>query len=140
MSLVLYPLLTAAFYYLGAHATITAWMHTRYPDSVRGFMECAACSGTWYGFGVAVGFGYGADVPFLGLPGANVATVLLVGLCSMVWTPLVAALHLRALLSIHETQQAFADHAEAALNAELRAMAQASAPPKLPVIIPGGDS
>lgn len=86
----LYPLLTTALYYLFARAEVTRWLWSRYPAWLDGPVWCAACSGTWYGVAC-----YGLlrlHVPFFGLePSWWVAAIA--GLCSLVWTPLLAALH-----------------------------------------------
>lgn len=91
----LYMLLTTAAYHLGARALITEWLWSRYPTSLDNFMQCAACSGTWYGllFGLA-GQG-GLELDFLGLTGRWSA--LAVGAGAMVWTPVLAAVHERSL-------------------------------------------
>ena len=92
---VLYPLLTCAAYYLGARAEITRFVWSRYPRRVDAFMACAACSGLWYG--LAAGYlGVYLDVSFMGIPPDHWITPLLVGFCSLVWTPILAWLHLGA--------------------------------------------
>lgn len=88
------PLITAALYHLGARAVITQAIHSRYPAWLAGFMNCAACSGTWYGFACGT-IGLIAGVPFLG--STAIWTPLVVALMSMVWTPIVAAVHERAM-------------------------------------------
>jgi hypothetical protein len=93
MSLLLYPLLTAAAFYLGSRAVITTWLWSRYPARLAAFMDCAACSGFWYGAGAALVF----QQPFLGLDGHAWTTPIVVGLCSIIWTPVVAAMQQRAL-------------------------------------------
>lgn len=100
----LYMLLTTGLYYLGAWAKITKPLWSRYPNGLTSFMECAACTGMWYGTLVGL-CGWYADLPFLGLSTQQEAPVyaLLVGVCAMVWTPPLAWLHLRAL---HEIAQA----------------------------------
>ena len=96
-ALILYALCSSSLFYLGSRARITSWLWTRYPLRFAVFMDCPACAGTWYGFGLAAIGGYGFDLPFLGLPGAHPATVLIAGLVSMTTTPLVAGLMQRAL-------------------------------------------
>lgn len=93
---VLYALLTGCFYYLGARAKITQWLWSRYPKWLDNFMMCSACSGFWYGLGVGFGLGWWRELPFLGLPGRLWVTPIVIALCSIVWTPIVAAIHLRA--------------------------------------------
>jgi hypothetical protein len=92
-ALVLYPLLTAAIFYLLARAMITSWLWSRYPPRLDAFLSCAACAGTWYGAGVALAVGYPLDLPFLGLDGRAWYTPVFVAGCSMIWTPMIAVLH-----------------------------------------------
>lgn len=94
--LVLYPLLTAAIFYLGSRAVITSWIWSRYPRWLAMLADCAACSGFWAGLGVA----WALRFPFLGLDGHHWFTPVVVGLCSMIWTPLVAALHQHAMITL----------------------------------------
>ena len=91
MSIILYMLVTPALYYLGSRAMLTAPLWTRYPARFSLFMDCSACSGTWYGALVGTFGGYYLGLPFLGLDGDNPVTIGLVALCSMTWTPIVAA-------------------------------------------------
>lgn len=98
---ILYPLLCACAYYLGAAAKITAWLWSRYPRGFDEFMVCPACSGFWYGLACA-GVGAWLRLDFLGLPPRSGYTWLLVALCAIVWTPLVSRLHLA---SLHYFQQ-----------------------------------
>jgi hypothetical protein len=93
-SLVLYPILTTVLYFLGARATITKFLWSRYSGRLDAFMTCAACSGFWYGLLVAAVFRW----PFLGLPGGSVLTVGLVAAASIFWTPILAHWHIRALV------------------------------------------
>lgn len=90
-TLVLYALLTAALYYLGARAVITSWLWSRYPRWLAKVTDCSACSGFWYGVAVS-------EVlrrPLCSIPGDAWYLPILVGLCSMVWTPIVAcAMHI----------------------------------------------
>ncbi len=95
--ILIYPLLTAALYYLGARALVTKWLWSRYPKKLDDFMNCAACSGFWYG--VTVGLvGHAAGVPFLGSTAWSV--VVVIGLASVIWTPVVANLHDRAIAQL----------------------------------------
>lgn len=92
-----YPLITASLYYLGARALITQPIWSRYPPRFDSFMSCAACSGFWYGFLVGI-FGLVAQVPFLGV--AAWWTPFVVGLGSMIWTPIVADWHERSIMGL----------------------------------------
>jgi hypothetical protein len=96
-----YPLLTAAAFYLGSQAVITRAIWSRYPKWLDSFMSCAACSGFWYGVLVAL-LGWWKEWTFLGLPGRDPVTVIVVGLCSIVWTPLLAYHHLVAMTAISQ--------------------------------------
>lgn len=89
-TLILYPLWTAALFYLGSRAVITSAIWSRYPHGLAKFMDCAACAGTWYGALAALLGGYVLDLPFGSLPGKQIETIAAVALCSMVWTPIVA--------------------------------------------------
>lgn len=98
-ALVLYPLLTVALYYLGARAMITRffweWTERDLPK-LGAFLGCAACAGTWFGAFVGA-FGYGIlGWRFLGVDGALLNTILPAA-CAMVWTPILAAVHDRAM-------------------------------------------
>lgn len=95
--ILIYPLLTAALYYLGARAMITQFLWSRYSARVDAFMQCAACTGFWYGAGLGV-VGLCTRTPFLG----SLAwwTPFVVGLASIVWTPIVANVHEAALLQL----------------------------------------
>lgn len=95
-ALILYPLLCAAAYYLAARAKITRPLWSRYPRWLDEFTLCAACSGFWYGLACG-GLGWWLKLPLGGLPPREPATVVIVGLAAIVWTPVVAAAHLRAL-------------------------------------------
>jgi Na+(H+)/acetate symporter ActP len=100
MTIVLYVLLTTALYYLFARATITKPLWSRYPQWLDYYTMCAACSGFLYGVAVALAIGWTQDLPFLGLSGRFWVTPIVVGLGSLVWTPILADLHVRALLQL----------------------------------------
>ena len=85
-------MLTTAAYYLGSRAMITRPIWSLYPPRLAAFMDCPSCSGFWYGLIVgAIGCG-GLGLPFLGLDTLQLYTPLAVALCSMVWTPVLAAI------------------------------------------------
>lgn len=90
--LILYALLTTAAYYLGSRARVTSWLWSRYPPGFGRFMDCAACSGTWFGFGFGVALAWGVGVSPLGIPSDEWYTPFLIGMGSMVWTPILAGL------------------------------------------------
>ena len=96
--ILIYPLLTTALFYLGARAQITQPLWSRYPTKLDAFMSCASCSGFWYGLTVAAAIGIPTKTPFLGATAWW--TIPLVGVCSIVWTAWLAALHEKALHSL----------------------------------------
>jgi hypothetical protein len=83
--------LTSAAFYLGTRAVLTSWLWSRYPRPFARFMDCAACSGGWFGFtvGVLALMGY---LPLPEFLPARWYTVIVIGLCSIVWTPIVSGL------------------------------------------------
>jgi hypothetical protein len=91
-SLLVYSLLTSSLYYLGSRATITTFLWSKYPPALARFMDCAACAGTWFGFGLGLVLLLGRKLSLPGLPGDAWYSPFLVGLCSMVWTPIIAGL------------------------------------------------
>jgi len=97
---VLYALLTTAAYYLLARAMITKFLWSRYPKWLDYYTLCAACSGMLYGAAIALAIGWWRDLPFLTLPGRFWVTPIVVGLCSMIWTPILAAKHVKALVEL----------------------------------------
>lgn len=83
---IVYPLLTAALFYLGSRAKISEFIWSRYPAKLVSFMDCAACTGFWYG--LVASFVLRLDVGALVV--TNWYTPLVIALCSMAWTPIVA--------------------------------------------------
>lgn len=84
----IYALLTSSAFYLGSRAVITRALWSRYPRRLAAFMDCAACSGFWYGLGFALLLRDKLSQPF----GAGIPSSILVGLCSIITTPIVAGL------------------------------------------------
>jgi hypothetical protein len=84
----IYALLTSAAFYLGSRAVITRKLWSRYPINLAKFMDCAACSGAWYGFLASAIL----RLPLPGILANEWASVPVIGLCSIVWTPIVAGL------------------------------------------------
>lgn len=91
MNLILYALLSAAMFYLGSRALITRAIWSRYPQRVAQFMDCAACTGFWWGTIWALIIGRYFELDAGPLPALHPATPALVGLCMVVLTPLSAA-------------------------------------------------
>lgn len=89
--LLAYASITAALYYLGSRAVITQPLWSRYPRKIARFMDCAACTGFWYGLLVAF---------FLPPPWGGWYAEILVGLGSISWTPVVANLVQTSLQSL----------------------------------------
>lgn len=90
-TMLLFALLCGALYYLGSRALLTSWLWTRYPPAFARFMDCAACTGFWYGALLTFGAGWlnrplPFELPFDGI------SMIAVGLCTLVLTPLVAGL------------------------------------------------
>lgn len=110
-ALILYALFTPALWYLFGRAMITEWLWSWYEDTFPrfgDFMKCAACAGTWWGFVVGV-FGHEVlGLHFLGID--EHWSFLLVGICSMWWTPVLAAVHDRALRWLSGTHAADIEH------------------------------
>lgn len=93
-----YPFITAAAFYLGSRAKITEALWSRYPKPFARFMDCAACAGFWYGLILQAIVGIGPQhLDFLGFTWQDPATPFIVGLCSLVWTPIIAAVMQSAL-------------------------------------------
>jgi hypothetical protein len=83
-----YALLTTALFYLGSRAQVTAWLWSKYPPGFARFMDCAACSGFWYGTTLAVALPQ-VDPTLVVFTGP--LAPILTGLCALVWTPAGAA-------------------------------------------------
>ncbi|KKL70339.1 hypothetical protein LCGC14_2105920 [marine sediment metagenome] len=84
---------TTAAYYLLWRAEITRWLWSRYPFHVERLIGCAACSGTWYGFGLGW-VGRELNMSVLGVtPNATVPYLAVCALIGLVWTPILAYLH-----------------------------------------------
>jgi hypothetical protein len=92
-SLVLYSLLTSAAFYLGSRAKITQPLWSRYPKGFARFADCASCTGFWYGlfFGMALSW-RPISLPVAGIPPGSWYAPLIIAMCSIVTTPIVAGL------------------------------------------------
>lgn len=85
--MIILALLTTSAFYLGSRAVVTEFLWSRYPVRFARFMDCAACSGFWYGLIAGAALGPTMELP----PTLNlVYGPVLIGLCSIVWTPIVA--------------------------------------------------
>ncbi len=93
----LYAMLSSSFFYLGSRALVTSWAWRHYPQAFAKFMDCAACSGWWYGLILAFTLGRYADLDFFGLASHDLLTPIVVAFCSLVWTPIVAGVMQRGL-------------------------------------------
>lgn len=91
MIILLYALFSTSMFYLGSRALITEALWTLYPPRFARLMDCAACTGFWWGLiaHVAIGRTFGVDVG--PLPADHVATPLVAGLAMLVLTPILAA-------------------------------------------------
>lgn len=89
--ILVYALLTSATFYLGSRAVITQWLWSRYPPRLARFMDCAACAGFWYGVIVGALGTWAFEPAGSGLLGIREwYSPVIIGLCSIVWTPIVA--------------------------------------------------
>jgi len=88
-TLALFAILSAAIFYLGSRALITRWLWSRYSPTFARFMDCAACTGFWLGAVLSLTLGQDRDPVFH----SNIEIeAILVGLCMLVVTPMVAGL------------------------------------------------
>ncbi len=108
-TIIIYPLICCALFYLGAQATITGFLWGRYPPRLDAFMSCPACTGFWYGAACA-GLGWWQDWPFLGLDGQHWLTPIIVGVCSIIWTPILSAKHTQAMTGGYSAESQVADN------------------------------
>jgi hypothetical protein len=91
LTTIMFVALTTTFYYLGSRALITQPLWSRYSSRVATFMDCPACAGFWYGLVLAIAFGWLKDIAPLGLDPHAIETPVIVGLSSLFWTPVGAA-------------------------------------------------
>jgi hypothetical protein len=90
--LILYAILSTAMFYLGSRALITEGVWRYYPPRLARFMDCAACTGFWWGMIWHVVIGCPFELDITPIPPEPVAGPLVAGLCMLVLTPIVAAL------------------------------------------------
>lgn len=87
-----YALICAAMFYLGSRALITESLWRLYPAWLARFMDCAACTGFWWGLIWSIVLGQTFQINVGSLPWWHIATPLVVGLCMIVLTPIAAGL------------------------------------------------
>jgi hypothetical protein len=88
----LISLLSAGMFYLGSRAIITRWLWSKYPLPLAKFFDCSACSGCWYGMLLAATLGRYLDLAYLGLSCREWLAVPVIGLASIVTTPIIAGI------------------------------------------------
>lgn len=104
LTIVVYALLSTSLFYLGSRALITRFLWSRYPRWLATFMDCPACVGFWWGLGLSLALGDGHELDGLISDHVNSYdflrgchnTSLLIGLISIVTTPIVAGIMQRA--------------------------------------------
>lgn len=94
-------LIPVATFFLGSRAMITQFLWSRYPKWFASLRECAACSGFWDTLLVALFLRFALDAP---LPLSSAWCPLLLALCGIVTTPLIAAAQDRALRELGGAQ------------------------------------
>lgn len=90
MDFIVYVFMCSALFYLGSRAVITRWLWSRYPPKLASFMDCAACTGFWYGLILALTIGRWEHISYLGH--YDGWTPLLIALSAIVWTPIGAGI------------------------------------------------
>ncbi len=89
-------------WYLGSAADLTfaaRWWIAAYAPPIHRLLICPACSGTWFGFGLAA-VAEALDRPVLGLD--LPVAIPVTGLVFMVWVPVLAAQLLKNLSAVSE--------------------------------------
>lgn len=92
VTLFFYSLLSASMFYLGSRAKVTEMIWSRYPAKLTNFMDCAACTGFWWGMFWSATLGPSFDLAVAGLAATSLITPLVVGLCMIVLAPIAAGL------------------------------------------------
>lgn len=97
MSILIYSLLSSSLYYLGSRALITQPVWSMYPPRFAAFMDCAACTGFWWGVILSWTLGqiYGVRMFELGLD--PVTNTIVTGLAMITLNPIAAGLMQRGL-------------------------------------------
>lgn len=91
MILAIYALISTALFYLGSRALITRSLWEMYPLWLTKLMDCPACVGFWWGMILHLA-ARRLDLDVGPLPIEHPASPVLVGLCMLVLTPIVAGL------------------------------------------------
>ncbi len=99
-TIVLYITISTALYYLLARAKITEWAWRRFPSWLEYWTLCAACSGTLYTAGAAALL----KRPLLGFAGDDPLAIVVAGALGMVFTPIVAFVHVFAWSNLMEVE------------------------------------
>jgi hypothetical protein len=87
--LAIYALISTALFYLGSRALITRALWEAYPPWLTKLMDCPACVGFWWGMIMHL-VSRRLDLDVGPLPIEHPASPVLVGLCMLVLTPIVA--------------------------------------------------
>jgi hypothetical protein len=95
--ILIYPFITTALFYLFARAVITEPLWSRFPLFLHELTQCPACAGAWYGF-ICGWVGYYFDAPFFG--SIRWTAPFIIALMSVVWTPILTALHELAIRAV----------------------------------------
>jgi hypothetical protein len=90
LSTLIYVLVSPAIFYLASRALITRWLWSRYPAWLAALTDCAACTGFWVGVVLTLTIGRHYQLSYLGLDPLDWWSPIVVGLCSLVTTPMVA--------------------------------------------------
>jgi hypothetical protein len=114
---ILIATITAGIYYLAARAGITRFLWSRYPRPVAAFLNCAACSGFWYGLGLGYGASrMGLSLEVLGQASTGPAWAYLAACAAvgLVWTPIIAFAHAYAYSQLSDDSNVYEDGSGAA--------------------------
>lgn len=104
----IYPILTASLWYLASRAKITEPIWSSYgTGSFAYMMDCAACAGFWWG-AVVHNIGLVCGLPVFGVTDGWTQVMLtpVIMLMSTWWTPVLAAVHDKAMMQLGHTIEA----------------------------------
>lgn len=94
---ILIAFITPALFHLGARAKLTQPIHSRYPERLVDFMNCAACAGAWYAMILAALFYVGGWPIFAS---TSWLTIPIAGLAAIWWVPKAVDMQETALLRL----------------------------------------